>query len=65
MSHKITIAEVAETAHQAEIISRMLENQPHHLEDFEVTAIAALLARLTGNVAAWLMEEQAQREAKA
>lgn len=62
MSQEITLEQAAERAHQAEIVSRMMEDYPHQLIDCEISAIAALLARLTGDVAAWLIEEQAQRE---
>jgi hypothetical protein len=66
MSHEITLAKAVEKAEQAEVVSRLLESYPHRLEDSEVTAIASLLARLTGEVATWLIEEQAQsRDAKA
>ncbi len=61
MSHEITLEQAAERAHQAEIVSLMMESYPHRMADSEVTAIASLLARLTGDVAAWLIEEQAQR----
>ncbi len=61
MIQEITLEQAAERAHQAEIISRMMESFPHSMADSEVTAIASLLARLTGDVAAWLIEEQTQR----
>jgi hypothetical protein len=65
MSHEITLAQAAERAHQAEIISRLVEDFPHHLAGSEVSAIATLLKRLSGDVAAWLIEEIAQREGRA
>lgn len=65
MSHELTLAQVAERATQAEIICRMIEDFPHRLADSEVSAIATLLKRLTGDVAAWLIEEQAKREGNA
>lgn len=40
----------------------MLESYPHQLEDSELLAIVSLLKRLTGNVAAWLIEEQAEHQ---
>lgn len=61
MSHEITLEQAAERACQAEIICKLIECHSNQLEGSEVTAVAALLARLTGNVAVWLMEEQAQR----
>ncbi|QLJ67773.1 hypothetical protein HP437_22455 [Serratia marcescens] len=63
MSHEITLEQATERAHQSEIVCRLIESYPHQLESGEVTALASLLARLTGNVTTWLMEEQAQREA--
>lgn len=64
MSREITIAQAAERAHQAEVICLMLESHPDHMDDSDLIAIASLLRRLTGNVCAWLQEEQAEREAK-
>ena len=65
MSHEITIAQAAERAHQAEVLCLMLETYPNQMADSELTAIATLLRHLTGDVSVWLIEEQAQREAKA
>lgn len=59
MPHKISLDEVAERANQAEIICRMMESYPDRMADSEVLAIATLLRRLTGDVTAWLIEEQA------
>lgn len=64
-SQEITLEQATERAHQSEIVCRLIESYPHQLESNEVAALATLLARLTGNVTAWLMEEQAQREALA
>lgn len=61
MSHEITLAKAAEKAEQAEVVSRLLESYPHQMAESEVSAIASLLARLTGEVSTWLIEEQAQR----
>ncbi|QXB20500.1 hypothetical protein [Lelliottia amnigena] len=65
MSREITLEQAAERAHQTEIIARLVEGFPHRLADSEVSAIATLLKRLSGDVAAWLNEELAEREAKA
>ncbi|MFU2318006.1 hypothetical protein [Rahnella sp. PCH160] len=59
MSRDITLEQAAERASQAEVILMILECYPHKLEDSELLAIVSLLKRLTGNVAAWLIEEQA------
>lgn len=65
MSHEITLEQATERATQAEIICRLLEDFPHQLQESETSAIATLLKRLSGDVAAWMIEEQAQRESKA
>ena len=62
MSRDITLEQAAERASQAEVILMMLECYPHQLEDSELLAIVSLLKRLTGNVAAWLIEEQAEQQ---
>lgn len=62
MSRDITLEQAAERASQAEVILMMLESYPHQLEDSELLAIVSLLKRLTGNVAAWLIEEQAEHQ---
>ncbi|MDK2377296.1 hypothetical protein [Serratia fonticola] len=60
MSHEITLDKTAQKAEQANVICLLLESYPHRMDDSEVTAIAALLARLTGEVATWLLEEQSR-----
>lgn len=62
MAHEISLQRVQEKAHQAEIICRMMECYPNRMTDSEITAIASLLRRLTCDVAAWLIEEQAAME---
>ncbi|WP_241596514.1 ProQ/FINO family protein [Rosenbergiella epipactidis] len=64
MSRDHTLEQVAEMARQAEIICRLWEDHPHHLEDCEHSALATLVRRLSGNVAAWLIEEQAEKSKK-
>ncbi|KFK94282.1 MULTISPECIES: hypothetical protein [unclassified Serratia (in: enterobacteria)] len=64
MSQEITLEQAVEKAHQAEIVCRMMESYPHRLVDSEITAIAALLVCITGDVAAWLIKEQAKRDGK-
>ncbi|HBR4754314.1 TPA: hypothetical protein L9W62_000064 [Klebsiella pneumoniae] len=65
MSHEITLEQAAERAHQTEIICRLVKDHPHRLVDSEISALAALLRRLSGDVTAWLIEELAEREGKA
>lgn len=55
-----TLAQVTEMAHQAEIVSKLIESYPHEFQMGEITAISALLAKLSGSVASWLIEEQAR-----
>ncbi|HBV9683085.1 TPA: hypothetical protein MEA26_004502 [Klebsiella aerogenes] len=64
MSHEQSLESVMDKAHQAEIISKMLEVYPNKITDSEITAIASLLTNLTGDVAAWLIEELSLREGK-
>lgn len=64
MSRELTLEQAAERARQTEIIARLVEDFPHRLADSEVSAIATLLKRLSGDVAAWLIEELAEREGK-
>lgn len=64
MSREITLEQAAERDRQTEIIARLVEDFPHRLADSEVSAIATLLKRLSGDVAAWLIEELAEREGK-
>ncbi|EOP9890671.1 hypothetical protein NU877_RS05980 [Escherichia coli] len=54
---EITLHEAAERAHQTEIICRLLEVYPDKLTDADISAISSLLARLSGNVSAWLIAE--------
>ncbi len=62
MSHEISLDQAAARAHQAEIICRMMESYPDKMAESEVLAIASLLRRLTGDVSAWLIEEQASKK---
>lgn len=64
MSRDITLEQAAERATQAEVILMMLESYPHQLENSELLAIVSLLKRLTGNVASWLIEENAMQGVK-
>ncbi|AKJ41528.1 hypothetical protein [Pragia fontium] len=58
----MTLTQAAEKARQAEIICLLIESYPHRFVDSEITAISSLLAKLTGNVAAFLIEAQAEQE---
>ncbi|HAW4102368.1 TPA: hypothetical protein JLV12_001555 [Escherichia coli] len=58
---EITLHEAAERAHQTEIICRLLEVYPDKLNDGDISALASLLARLSGSVALWLIDERVER----
>lgn len=62
--YDITLKQAAERAHQAELICRLMEDHPHHLEDCDVSAMATLLKRLTGDVNAFLVEMVAEEESR-
>ncbi|MEG2431810.1 hypothetical protein [Hafnia alvei] len=62
MTSEITLEEVALRAHQAEIICSMMEVYPNQLVDSEITAMATLLRRLTGDVTAYLIEAMATKD---
>ncbi|EHL5878062.1 TPA: hypothetical protein ACIYMX_003340 [Escherichia coli] len=50
---EITLHEAAERAHQTEIICRLLEVYPNKITDADISALASLLARLSGSVASF------------
>lgn len=56
MATEITSHQAEEMAFQAEIICSLLEDTPNRMTDTEVSAIASLLKKLTGSVAAYLVE---------
>lgn len=62
--YDINLKQAAERAHQAELICRLMEYHPHHLEDCDVSAMATLLKRLTGDVTAFLVEMVAEQESR-
>lgn len=62
--YDITLKQAAERAHQAELIFRLMEDHSHHLEDCDVSAMATLLKRLTGDVTAFLVEMVAEQESR-
>lgn len=64
MSREITLEKAAERALQTEIICRLIEDFPHQLADSEVSAMATLLKRLSGDVTTWFYEELAEREGR-
>ncbi|WP_064761071.1 hypothetical protein, partial [Escherichia coli] len=46
------------------IICRLLEVYPDKLNDGDISALAGLLAKLSGSVALWLIDERAERYEK-
>lgn len=60
----ITLKQAMESACQAEVVCRILEHYPSPMDAYEIEVIASLLSKLTGNVAAWLVEELALKENK-
>lgn len=64
MSHEITLDQANEKACQAEMVLKMLESYPDEMGNKELSHVITLARRLTGEVHAWLIEEQALREGK-
>ncbi|EKM4698267.1 hypothetical protein PUX92_001668 [Enterobacter roggenkampii] len=64
MAHEISLEQAKEKAHQAEIICRMMEVYPNKMDCSEIETVASLLSKLTGDVFAWLIEEQAIKDKK-
>ncbi|SAY58033.1 hypothetical protein [Citrobacter amalonaticus] len=64
MAHEISLEQAKEKTHQAEIICRMMEVYPNKMDCSEIEAVASLLSKLTGDVCAWLIEEQAIKDKK-
>ncbi|CTZ09395.1 hypothetical protein QJN88_21520 [Escherichia coli] len=58
---EFTLNEIAERAQQVEIICRLLEVYPDKLNDGDISALAGLLAKLSGSVALWLIDERFKR----
>ncbi|EIG4300361.1 hypothetical protein FNG18_000657 [Escherichia coli] len=58
---EFTLNEIAERAQQVEIICRLLEVYPDKLTDADISAISSLLAKLSGSVALWLIDERFKR----
>ncbi|EGZ0446961.1 hypothetical protein GOY96_001902 [Escherichia coli] len=58
---EFTLNEITERAQQVEIICRLLEVYPNKLNDGDISALAGLLAKLSGSVALWLIDERFKR----
>ncbi|CAH3260757.1 hypothetical protein AI2669V1_1172 [Klebsiella pneumoniae] len=57
MAHEISLE-------QAEVICRMMEVYHNKMDCTEIEALSSLLRTLTGDVCAWLIEEQAIKNNK-
>ncbi|EFG5860993.1 hypothetical protein BMQ60_003525 [Escherichia coli] len=58
---EFTLNEITERAQQVEIICRLLEVYSSKLNDGDISALAGLLAKLSGSVALWLIDERFKR----
>ncbi|SAI93515.1 hypothetical protein [Enterobacter hormaechei] len=61
MAHEISLDQAKEKACQAEMILRMLESYPDDIGEVELSSVITLTRRLSGEVHAWLIEEQAKQ----
>ncbi|PHM47139.1 hypothetical protein [Xenorhabdus miraniensis] len=57
MSKPITIHQAAEKAQQLEFINQLIESYPHQIQDSEISVISSLMAKLSGDIAVFLIEE--------
>ncbi|MBD1228984.1 hypothetical protein [Xenorhabdus griffiniae] len=57
MSKLITLHQAAEKAQQLEFINQLIESYPHRIEGSEIAVISSLMARLSGDIAVFLIEE--------
>ncbi|EAA9292512.1 hypothetical protein MWI14_001374 [Salmonella enterica subsp. diarizonae] len=57
----ISLEQTTEKACQVESLLRMIESYPDTLSETELSAVITLIRRLSGEVQAWFIEEQADR----
>ncbi|EBN7712851.1 hypothetical protein LZS26_000122 [Salmonella enterica] len=57
----ISLEQATEKACQVESLLRMIESYPDTLSETELSAVITLIRRLSGEVQAWFIEEQADR----
>lgn len=57
----ISLEQATEKACLVESLLRMLESYPDTLSETELSAVITLIRRLSGEVQAWFIEEQADR----
>ncbi|EAA3659040.1 hypothetical protein QDX91_003582 [Salmonella enterica] len=60
----ISLEQATEKACLVESLLRMIENYPDTLSETELSAVITLIRRLSGEVHAWFIEEQADRGGK-
>lgn len=57
----ISLEQATEKACQVESLLRMFESYPDTLSETELSSVITLIRRLSGEVHAWLIEEQSDR----
>ncbi|MBK0001430.1 hypothetical protein [Erwinia sp. S38] len=62
MAHEITLQQAAESADQACVALHMLSKAVGDMDTGGIETAIVLISRLVGRSAAWLLEEQHQRE---
>ncbi|WFQ79528.1 hypothetical protein PXH59_18535 [Xenorhabdus sp. SF857] len=63
MSKPITIHQAVEKAQQLEFINQLIESYPHQIQSSEISVISSLMAKLSGDIAVFLIEVIADEEA--
>ncbi|CDH24579.1 hypothetical protein [Xenorhabdus bovienii] len=63
MSKPITIHQAAEKAQQLEFINQLIESYPHQIQGSEISVMSSLMAKLSGDIAVFLIEVIAGEEA--
>ncbi|MDE9589146.1 hypothetical protein [Xenorhabdus bovienii] len=63
MSQPITIHQAVEKAQQLEFINQLIESYPHQIQSNEISVISSLMAKLSGDIAVFLIEVIAGEEA--
>ncbi|MEX0447825.1 hypothetical protein [Xenorhabdus sp. SGI246] len=61
MSKLITLHQATEKAQQLEFINQLIESCLHRIEDSEIAVISSLMAKLSGDIAVFLIEEIARQ----
>lgn len=62
MPHEITIQQASDRADQANVTLLMLRKAIDDMDTCDIETAVVMACDLVGSVAAWLIEEQAQRE---